>query len=127
MKNTVMIVDDSEIFQHLMKKIVESLGYKTIICGDGDELLKFIRLNPDLPAAVFLDIYMPQVDGMSTLGQIRANHPDLPVVVITASEDAEDKKAVISLGVSGFINKMQGADELHHAVKKILDKGARAS
>lgn len=105
MKNTVLIVEDAPLYQEFLKNIVGKLGYQPVACGDGLEAMDYLKQQHDHLKAVFLDIYMPQVDGISTLGHIRTNYPEVPVIIITGSEDSDDERSAIGLGAIGYIKK----------------------
>lgn|GEM_PF-5418503 len=84
---------------------MEKLGYTSESCVDGSEAIPYLSTHSDSVKAVLLDIYMPEVDGISVLGHFRSNYPELPVIIITGSDDAEDEKVAHSLGATGFIKK----------------------
>jgi CheY-like chemotaxis protein len=120
MKNTIVIVDDTQLYQAMLKSSVEKLGFDTLLCNDGVQAIKCLEQHNASVAAVFLDIYMPQIDGISTLGHFRSNYPDLPVFMITSSEDAADKKSADGLGAAGFIKKPFAAETIHETIKALL-------
>ena len=120
MKNTIVIVDDTQLYQEILKSVVEKLGFDTLLCDNGAEAIKCLEKNIDSVAAVFLDIYMPEIDGISALGHFRSNYPDLPVIMITGSEEASDKRSADGLGAAGFIKKPFAAETLQGAVKELL-------
>lgn len=121
MKNTVVIVDDTQLYQQMLKNSVEKLGFDTLLCGDGVEAIECLKEYNGSVVAVFLDIHMPQIDGISVLGHFHSNYPGLPVFIITGSEDAADKKSADGLGVAGFIKKPFTPESLYEAVKELLD------
>lgn len=104
-KNTILIIDDEPLFQNTMQILVEKEGFATEICSDGMQAM--IRTNQNMQdiAAVLLDIYMPEIDGISLLGHFRSKYPELPIYIISGSEEPEDKTGTLALGAKGYIAK----------------------
>jgi two-component system nitrogen regulation response regulator NtrX len=113
MKNTILIVEDSMIYQAMLQKLSQDKGYKTQSSADGMEAI--IRLNQGCEhiCAIFLDINMPNIDGISLLGHLQAKHRDIPVIIISGDEDAEhNEKTCLQLGATTFIHKPLDADKI---------------
>ena len=120
MKNTVVIVDDTLIYQQMLKSIVEKLGFEVVLCSDGVEAIACLREHSASVVAVFLDIYMPQIDGISVLGHFRSHYPSLPIIMITGSEDASDKASADGLGAVGFLKKPFSVDSISATIAQLL-------
>src|SRR5687768_5814231 len=103
MKNTILIIDGSAPYREMLKAIVEKEGYRAELCSNGKEALVRIRGVADQTLAVILDLHMPEIDGISVIGNFRHHHPELPLIVITGSEDRDDEIAVRRLGVKNYI------------------------
>ncbi|PMI24285.1 DNA-binding response regulator, partial [Vibrio splendidus] len=85
-----------------------------------DALLTLLK-KEDEPDLLLLDLKMPGANGMSGLIQLRAEYPDLPIVVISASEDASVVTQVKSHGAFGFIPKSSDMRELVSALNQVLN------
>ena len=120
MSNKVLIVDDSPLFQASMSALIKRLGFETEICGDGVEAIPLLNQKRDEYIAVLLDIYMPQLDGVSLLGHIRNKWPELSVIVLSGSYDPADEKLVLQHGARGYIKKLFPIDEMYPALKELL-------
>jgi CheY-like chemotaxis protein len=120
MKNTILVVDDTPLYQDILATIVKKLGYKAKTLGDGGDAIKYLNKNRDSVLMVLLDIYMPQIDGISALGHFRSNFPDLPIVMITGSDDASDEKSSRGLGAVGYIKKPFHPE----TIKQVIDEFA---
>lgn len=120
MKNTILIVDDTHSYQTLLAAMVRRFGFEAETCGDGAEALPLLAKQHDKYVAVLLDIYMPMIDGISTLGHIRSNWPNLPVVVISGSDDSTDEASTRQFGVFGFIKKPQETETLQAQLEPLL-------
>jgi DNA-binding NarL/FixJ family response regulator len=70
-----------------------------------------------------LDLHMPEADGLAWIARLRQRFPDAPLVVVSADERAVDVKALIELGVAGFIPKSDSAAVILQAVRLVLSGG----
>ncbi len=107
-KPLLLIVDDSRLMRHALKKILSD-GYTLIEAEDGEDAWDKLRKNPGVQA-VFSDLSMPGMDGFGLLKCIReadnAAIQSLPVIVITGNEDdAVVKEKALGAGASSFITK----------------------
>lgn len=127
MKNTVLIVDDSNLYREMLRTIIEKEGYKTELCEDGEQALQRIREKSDEIFFILLDLYMPGIDGISVLGNFRHHHPHIPVVVISGSEDADDEATVHKLGARSFLSKKLRMEQLQAALRDLMNELRKAA
>ena len=99
----VLVVDDEPDFLKIIRKRLETNNFQVITAGSGKEALD--KIKKDKPDAVFLDILMPELDGLETLRKIRRKSKDLPVFMITAFSNEERFKLAKHLKASGFVVK----------------------
>lgn len=93
-------------------------GYETISAKHGLEALRLIReQKPDL---VILDINMPQLDGFGVIEKLRNENNNVPVIVLTARDQKDDKSIGFSLGADDFVTKPFGLEELLMRVSAVL-------
>jgi DNA-binding NarL/FixJ family response regulator len=97
-------------------------GSAIVECGDLDELTKELEQNHDADL-VLLDLAMPGVRGFSGLMYLRAQHPGVPVVVVSGNEDRTVMRRCIDFGASGFIPKTTEMDAMRGAIRNVLDGG----
>ena len=117
-KGCVLIVDDEEDFLRIMNDRLTSWGYKVFTAPNGKEAIGLIKCQSlDM---VILDIMMPQMDGITTLRQIRKFDKKLPVFMLTAHGDEGELEITDRLGISGFIHKAKGSIEVSEAVRIAL-------
>lgn len=104
MRKRVVIVDDHRLFRVGLKQLLEEHGFEVVgEAGDGAEAVRVVRqTRPDL---VLMDLMMPGVGGLEATRLIKAEFPDLPVVVLTASEDEADLFEAIKSGAQGYLLK----------------------
>ncbi|MDK2919051.1 MAG: two-component system, CitB family, response regulator DctR [Candidatus Petromonas sp.] len=113
----VLIVEDDPMVAHLNKKYVENVeGYQVVdIANNGEKALKLLRTNKiDL---VVLDVYMPKLDGISLLKEMRKRFFMTDVILVTAAKEADNIDSVLKLGAVDYLIKPFEYERL----KKALD------
>jgi len=116
----VLIVDDNKANVRLLEVNLRAAGYATEMAYDGEEALEKIRdTNPDL---VLLDVMMPKLDGYEVCRRLRADEATsvIPVVMITALKDSEDRIRGLECGADDFVSKPFDKTELLARVKNLL-------
>lgn len=122
--STVLVADDDPAQRLLLKSVVEQLGLKVVVAENGIEAVELFKsCEPDL---VLLDIKMPIMDGLQASEQIRQdqNGQDVPIVLITGSDDHESISRAFDLGVSDFITKPVIWPILAHRLRYLLKANA---
>jgi two-component system nitrogen regulation response regulator NtrX len=115
----VLLVDDEADYAETMAFWLKAKGYKVTTASNGEEALS--QLKAKIPRIVFLDILMPGMDGIETLRRIRENHPDLPVIMVTAYASEDKMQIATALGAVGFFPK---AADFSQAAK-LIDQALR--
>ncbi len=126
----VIIADDHPLFRDALKQTLNSaLPYVTITeVGSVEKLLDAIASDPNVDL-VLLDLKMPgeqsaaSLSGLTGLMYLRSQSPQIPVVIVSASENAGMVRRCLNLGASGFIPKSLPVNEIRAAVKTVLDGG----
>lgn len=116
----VIIADDHPLFRDAIKHAVEGLmpDCNFRLAGDLDDLRKQLRETEPVEL-VMLDLNMPGSTGFSGLMSIRSEFQDVPVIVVSASEDPMTIRKCIELGASGFIPKSSGAEFIVEGIKAV--------
>lgn len=122
----VLIADDHILFQEGLKLLLEThLVYDFEVVGfanTGKELIGVLKsVRPDI---IFLDLNMPNMDGLSALQYIKDWNSALKVIALTMYDDAKIIKKALSAGVNGYVLKHYGIQEVINAVDAI-NKGER--
>lgn len=114
----VLIVDDELDTLELIKLVLESGGFKTVLVSNGKEALEKVKeIKPDL---VLLDIMMPDMDGWEVFKKIKENNPKMPVAILTAKAQNIDRLLGLHvLKAEDYITKPFGKNELIDKVKKL--------
>ncbi len=94
---------------------------------DGQLLLDGIAALPNLPDLVLMDIDMPRLDGVAATAALKAQHPQVRVVMLTIFEEDEQLFDAIRAGADGYVLKGTDVDDLHRYIHEALDGGAPMS
>ncbi|MCH5276549.1 MAG: sigma-54-dependent Fis family transcriptional regulator [Desulfovibrionaceae bacterium] len=122
MAATILIVDDEEGIRLSLRGILEDEGYAVAEAASAEEGLSLAeRLHPDM---VFLDIWLPGMDGMAALEQFRARSPELPVVMISGHGTIETAVSALRCGAHDFIEKPLSLDKILLLVQHTLEMDA---
>lgn len=113
----VLVVDDEPRMINFIRMNLELEGYRVISAENGIEAVK--KAREMLPDCVLLDIMMPEMDGFETLRAIREESL-VPVIMLTAKNDEDDKVKGLNLGADDYITKPFSPRELTSRVKAVI-------
>jgi CheY-like chemotaxis protein len=99
----VLVVDDDPVVGKSFDRVLSSKGYAVVTASDGEEALRKIAVEEY--DAVFTDIKMPGIDGLSVAEQIRSQRPWLPVVIVSGYATAENEARAKAAGVCAVMHK----------------------
>jgi DNA-binding NarL/FixJ family response regulator len=90
------------------------------VAHSGADAVRFVdELAPDV---VVLDRAMPEIDGITAMIQIKARHPELPVLILTASNETQVAQSALQAGAAGFVVKDTAFEELALAIRTVFEK-----
>lgn len=115
--NSVLIIDDDKELCALMKKCVEQENLSAVVAHGGLEGLRLLEKNKDTCSLIILDVMMPDMNGFQVLQKIREKN-NVPVLMLTAKSDEEDKVSGLRLGADDYLTKPFGINELTGAEKE---------
>lgn len=122
-KATIIIADDHPLFRGALKQALSASGGATVIeAGDFTAARQAAASHADADLMI-LDLTMPGASGLSALMMMRAEHPSIPVAVISATDDQPTIRRALELGASAFISKSSGLDDIRTAISTVLDGG----
>jgi CheY-like chemotaxis protein len=118
--NTILVVDDSLITQRTLSFTLQKFGYKVLEALNGLAALELLEKKP--VSLVIADLAMPKMNGLELLKKIRHDRrfQELPVIMLTASGQDEDRIAARQAGADGFLTKPHSTTELIEAIKTVL-------
>src|SRR5687768_233387 len=111
----ILVVDDDASIRQTVREILDLEGYPVETASDGREALRVVER--DAPSLVLLDMRMPELDGWGFAREIRERGIELPILVMTAAENARSWAAEI--GADGYVAKPFELDELLAAVERV--------
>jgi len=124
-KARILIADDEPHIRRILQFLLEKEGFEVQLAADGEEAWKAVAsFHPDL---VLLDLMMPRMDGFAVLEIIRAGFETarLPVILLTAKGEEEDKVKGLRSGANDYIMKPFNHDELMLRVSNLLEATRR--
>ncbi|RMF56729.1 MAG: sigma-54-dependent Fis family transcriptional regulator [Calditrichaeota bacterium] len=118
-KRTILIVDDDAAIQFAFQKTFSSMGFDILTAGDGQQALD--KIQETCPDLVFLDVAMPGMDGLDALEQIKTEHPDLPVVIITGYGNMETAIRAMQCGAYDYLTKPLDIEKVRVTAQRALE------
>src|SRR5687767_6291775 len=117
---TILVVDDQPAVRRLLGVVLEDAGFDVAQAEGGAEALEQVKSTP--PTACVLDVMMPRVDGWEVLKTLRANASTahLPVVMLTAKGDPQDRLKGWELGCDAYLPKPFDPPELVRELMAVL-------
>lgn len=121
MNGTVLVVDDEERIRSSLRGILSDEGFRVLDTGDAPGALEIIRReNPEL---VLLDVWMPVLDGIELLRQIKSDRPATRVIMISGHANIQNAVAATKLGAEDFIEKPFSVSGLLAAITRVMGAG----
>jgi UDP-3-O-[3-hydroxymyristoyl] N-acetylglucosamine deacetylase len=118
MEDLILIVDDEPGILSTLSHILEDEGFRTVTTGSGDEALEIYRRRH--PAAVFLDIWLPDKDGLETLEALRKLDPEARVIMISGHGTARTAVKAIKMGAYDYLEKPLSYDRTMETLRGAL-------
>ncbi|WP_309083444.1 response regulator transcription factor [Chelativorans sp.] len=122
-----VVADDHPLFRGALQQALAGFGADCAIleAGDFESVKALLAEDPEIDL-VLLDLAMPGASGLSGLVALRGLSPAVPIVVVSAHDDAQTVRRALELGASGFISKSARMEELRRAVRTVLEGGVYA-
>ena len=114
---TILVVDDDPTVREVVVAYLQQAGHETLEAPDGPNAVIAAQSDPDL---VVLDVMLPGFDGLEVCRRIRAERPDLPIIMLTALGEEEDRIAGLGTGADDYLSKPFSPRELVLRVASVL-------
>jgi DNA-binding NarL/FixJ family response regulator len=116
-----IIVDDHPLFRGALSQALSNAfeNAEILEAGSLDDVTARLGTEGDTDL-ILLDLTMPGVHGVSGLLYLRAEHPEVPVAIVSASDDAATIRQCLDCGASGFIPKSQPVEAIREAIRSII-------
>jgi two-component system, OmpR family, response regulator MprA len=115
----ILVVDDERAVRDSLRRALELEGYEVELAGDGEEALSRVSSNGE-PDAVILDVLMPGIDGLEVCRRLRRDGRRVPVLMLTAREEVENRVAGLDAGADDYVTKPFALDELLARLRALL-------
>ena len=119
-EKTILVIDDEDGVRETIREVLTDEGYRVVEAKTQVMVRDFIR--DELPHLVLLDIWMPDVDGIDLLRQIKEQHPNLRVIMISGHGNIHTAVAAAKLGAFDFLEKPLSLDSLLETVQRALEE-----
>ncbi|MBL6633133.1 MAG: response regulator transcription factor [Thermoleophilia bacterium] len=114
----ILAVEDERSIRKLLRLYLDEAGYTVTEAADGAEALAKMRTGGiDL---VLLDLMIPEIDGLEVCRRIRADHPSIPIIMLTARDDEASRVTGLEMGADDYVTKPFSPRELVARVKAVL-------
>jgi two-component system, OmpR family, response regulator MprA len=123
-----MVVDDERAVRESLRRALELEGYEIDLAADGQEALTRLMENGgSQPDAVILDVLMPGVDGLEVCLRLRKGGNSVPVLMLTARDEIENRVAGLDAGADDYVTKPFALEELVARVRALLRRTSESS
>jgi CheY-like chemotaxis protein len=118
-KKLILIVEDDPTSSLLYSNFLESKGFEVLTVTDGKEAIDAVISHPEIQL-ILMDIRLPEMDGESTMKEIKKMRKDIPIIAQTAYAMVEDKSKLLKAGFDSYLSKPVKPDTLYNALLSFL-------
>ncbi|MBX2868842.1 MAG: response regulator transcription factor [Acidiferrobacterales bacterium] len=119
MSTTILIVDDHALFRTGLQLIL-SQSQNNYVALEASSIMEAVAFSESEVDAIFLDIQMPGLNGLDGLKVIQHRFPEVPVVIISASDSTNDQQIAYERGARGFLHKSSSAEDIFSCLETVL-------
>jgi len=121
-QETILLADDEEMIRDLGRAILEKHGYTVMLAADGKQALDIYRKERSHVDAIILDLSMPRLSGFEVLQRLRAESPDVKIIVSSGYAENGQTERLRVLNPSGYITKPYRPVDLLQTIREVLDQ-----
>ena len=122
-KQKILIADDEAQIREILRIYFEKEGFEVIEAEDGAAAI--LKVQSEKPDILLLDIMMPVLDGIEVCKQVR-KMTDLPIIMVTAKDEDDDRIAGLEIGADDYITKPFNSREVVARVKAVLRRDRKS-
>ena len=115
----ILVVDDERAVRDSLQRALELEGYSVELASDGEEALERLSANGE-PDAMILDVLMPGMDGLEVCRRVRREGNHIPVLMLTARVEVENRVAGLDAGADDYVTKPFALEELLARIRALL-------
>jgi two-component system response regulator MprA len=115
----ILVVDDERAVRESLRRALELEGYEIDLAEDGEDALRRLDLEAE-PDAMILDVLMPRVDGLEVCRRVRGQGSRLPILMLTARVEVENRVEGLDAGADDYVTKPFALDELKARLRALL-------
>ncbi|WP_227428894.1 response regulator [Psychrobacter sp. I-STPA6b] len=116
----ILVVEDNFINQKVACKLLEKLGYQSVVADNGQQALDILAKKRKQIDLILMDCRMPYMDGLEATRNIREQQDDIIIVALTANDTPEDREACMQAGMNDFLSKPLKKEVLEETLQKYL-------
>jgi len=125
MNSRILIIEDELPMRTALKDVLEAEGYRVLLAANGEDGLE--HALADKPDLILLDLMMPKVDGYTVCAELRRLSNPVPILMLTAKGQIEDRVRGLDAGADDYLTKPFSTDELLARVRAVLRRVQKAS
>jgi DNA-binding NarL/FixJ family response regulator len=123
----VLVIDDHPIVREGLRRIIEPED-DLVVCAEADSVRGArAAIKETGPHALVADISLNQGDGIELVREVRAHHPQLPILVLSMHDEAIYAERMLSVGASGYITKQATIEQILCSLRRVIDGGIYVS
>jgi len=123
----ILVVDDERAVRDSLRRALELEGYEIELAEDGRKALSLLEENAAQPEAIILDVLMPGVDGLEVCRRLRSSGSRVPVLMLTARDEVENRVAGLDAGADDYVTKPFALEELTARLRALLRRASSGS
>jgi CheY-like chemotaxis protein len=118
---TILVVEDEEALQSLLKTFLEEKGYEVLTASNGLEAVERFQENKDRVALVFSDLGLPKLNGLDAFHRMKKIKPDIKTIFASGFIEPFEREEVRRMGVGEFLQKPYNPIQILRTVRNVLD------
>lgn len=119
---TVLLVDDEQMVLEVGRKMLERLGYSVIVASDGSEAIELYASEKNRIDLVILDMIMPGLSGKEVCAAMKAENPEIRVLLSSGYSMNEQVNEIMNIGCRGFLQKPFNLASLSEKVREVMEE-----